>query len=643
MRYDAEGNVVEVTDGMGYTTQVSYCGLNRRSAIIDALGGVVTYAYDTEEHLVGIVNERGEEYRFDLDPAGRTLREWRFDGAKVVFHHDVAGRCCEKVNGARQRTRFVRDAAGRVIEHIHQGGERSGYEYDLAGRLVRAWNSECEVRIERDPIGRIVRESIGNYAVDNVYDAVGNRLCMRLDSNIQFKFDYSGNGNLKRLTTGEEARYTVPFTRDATGNEIVRNLPGAIRIRWERGSAGRPRKMDVTANDKTVDSVEYEWSNNGKIASMTDPRTGTKRYEYDAREFLTKAIHADGASELRVPDLAGNLYRTEDRSDRHYTVGGVIVRDNDTRYFHDGDGRLVEKVLPSGDKWQYTWDDVGQLRSVLRPDGEKVEFSYDPLGRRISKRHGKRTTTYIWSEEELVGEVGSDGSYTAWALEQNAFEPLAKLEDGAFYGIVSDHLGTPKALFDAAGRAAWRAELDIFGRATIEHADTVCPWRWPGMYHDEEIGLHYNRFRYYDPELGRYISPDPFGCSVVSIYIPMSSIHCSGWIRSAWWPVTRLQEGRAPSRRTSSTTHSTVMRHRYSDARLVVPTTSIASPPSWIVRGKASKHSFGEQAMTIHSHIWRESMETTLLYNFSAKAIILVNWRRFSCQTEASSKESFKS
>lgn len=38
-----------------------------------------------------------------------------------------------------------------------------------------------------------------------------------------------------------------------------------------------------------------------------------------------------------------------------------------------------------------------------------------------------------------------------------------------------------------------------------------CPWRFQGQYEDDEIGLYYNRFRYYSPELGGYISQDPIG------------------------------------------------------------------------------------------------------------------------------------
>jgi RHS repeat-associated protein len=67
------------------------------------------------------------------------------------------------------------------------------------------------------------------------------------------------------------------------------------------------------------------------------------------------------------------------------------------------------------------------------------------------------------------------------------------------------------------GKLAWKAQLDGWGvpRAATEGVEarerTENPWRYPGQYEDAETGLYYNRFRYYDPEAGRYVSPDPIG------------------------------------------------------------------------------------------------------------------------------------
>jgi len=74
---------------------------------------------------------------------------------------------------------------------------------------------------------------------------------------------------------------------------------------------------------------------------------------------------------------------------------------------------------------------------------------------------------------------------------------------------VSDHLGTPTEMYEETGQLAWRMQLDAFGASKESVAPQQNPWRWPGQYADEETGLHYNRFRYYDPTLGEYISPDP--------------------------------------------------------------------------------------------------------------------------------------
>jgi RHS repeat-associated protein len=64
---------------------------------------------------------------------------------------------------------------------------------------------------------------------------------------------------------------------------------------------------------------------------------------------------------------------------------------------------------------------------------------------------------------------------------------------------------------DEAGALAWKAQLDVYGVAQTDVALTGCPWRWPGQYEDEETGLYYNRFRYYDPASGRYVNQDPIG------------------------------------------------------------------------------------------------------------------------------------
>lgn len=81
----------------------------------------------------------------------------------------------------------------------------------------------------------------------------------------------------------------------------------------------------------------------------------------------------------------------------------------------------------------------------------------------------------------------------------------------------NDHLGTPQAMTDPDGRVVWQAEYRPFGAASLEEdpdgdgKPTTNNQRFPGQYFDAETGLHYNWHRYYEPETGRYLQPDPTG------------------------------------------------------------------------------------------------------------------------------------
>jgi RHS repeat-associated protein len=65
-------------------------------------------------------------------------------------------------------------------------------------------------------------------------------------------------------------------------------------------------------------------------------------------------------------------------------------------------------------------------------------------------------------------------------------------------------------MYDASGALVWSGTIDAYGDLRAVRGDRyACPFRWPGQYEDAETGLYYNRFRYYDPSSGRYVSQDP--------------------------------------------------------------------------------------------------------------------------------------
>ena len=174
----------------------------------------------------------------------------------------------------------------------------------------------------------------------------------------------------------------------------------------------------------------------------------------------------------------------------------------------------------TGKGFLYTWNANGSLRSVTDLKGVTYRFRYDAFGRRLEKRRMSSTFRFVWDGNVLLHETfKKDNSekveLTTWIFE--GFVPTAKLVNGKAYSIISDHLGTPILAIDSEGNEVWNRQLDIYGRVKREIkasslGDDVrpfIPFLYQGQYYDFETKLAYNRFRYYSPETGAYISQDP--------------------------------------------------------------------------------------------------------------------------------------
>lgn len=202
------------------------------------------------------------------------------------------------------------------------------------------------------------------------------------------------------------------------------------------------------------------------------------------------------------------------------------------RYFYDEEGNLVKKTTKEGE-WNYHWNMNGMLASVQRPDGKKVSFEYDALGRRTAKTFDNKITRWVWDGNtpmhewqynvadrpktvlDELGMLAKDReepieNLITWVFDEGTFRPTAKIVEGKTYSIVNDYLGTPCEAYDEEGEKVWEAELDIYGKVRKSKGDvTFVPFRYQGQYEDKETGLYYNRFRYYSPEEGMYVSQDP--------------------------------------------------------------------------------------------------------------------------------------
>ena len=152
-----------------------------------------------------------------------------------------------------------------------------------------------------------------------------------------------------------------------------------------------------------------------------------------------------------------------------------------------------------------------------------------------AKTGRKSSISYLWQgavlaeEWKTVADAPETVRVNRWHFEPGTFNPLAeesltfgvgaeKVGETKFYPIVTDHLGTPKELFDENGECLWQADHSLWGRTETRFAKSEnyrpvvdCSLRFQNQWEDQESGLYYNLHRYYDPDSGQYLSQDPIG------------------------------------------------------------------------------------------------------------------------------------
>jgi RHS repeat-associated protein len=444
------------------------------------------------------------------------------------------------------------------------------YAYDPADNLLaitfKAHNGEQQqLDFRYDAPGQLLSESSDAGELGYRYDALGNLETLTLPDQRQLNHLYYGSGHLHQLNLN--GRVICDFERDQLHDEVLRTQ-GSLRTRTRYDRSGRLSQKALHYRNAAREELpllqknyQYDASDNLIIERLTqtqrrggsDPRQplpndgllgrflgqshgksveGKEHYTYDA----TERLRDHRQSNPHNPELHRETYNYDAAANLLPTarMGGYVKHNRvhvfeDKRYRYDRFGRLSEKRIGSHTVQRFRYDAEQRLICVEQDQGWqrlRSEYRYDPLGRRIGKRvyrneseQPQSDVQFVWQGLRLLQEVEHGFGSVYMYADSDSYEPLARIDgkpgsEEIFY-FHTNLAGLPEQLTDENGLSIWHSEYEGWGKSRDEWHDQRIRreqnLRFQGQYLDRETGLHYNTFRFYDADVGRFTQPDPIG------------------------------------------------------------------------------------------------------------------------------------
>ncbi len=478
--YDQYGNVTTVK--VGSRTLASYAYLAKNGPLSSITYGnsyVISYTYDALGRVVAESHDNVLKYKY------------------------IYG--CE---GALNRMEEL-DASGTVVKV-------TGYEYDSLGRLIRSFEEELKngemvrtVSTEHlyDTSNRLVKQSFMSGDGSLLYETYtydeddGTLAGLRTSSGktLSYTYDY-----LKRLSSRSDGKRTVAYTYTDMGSS---------------GTSTQVQGMTISGQSGGTVTYGYTYDALGNITKVTRNGVTEAEYTYNAQsQLIREKLPQLGVEYAYTYDTGGNIRSaavTENgtTTTKTYTYGDSAWKDlltavNGQGITYDAIGNPLTYYNGSS-TWNFTWQN-GRRLATATGQGNTISDTYDSEGLRTTKTVNGVKHTYVYLGGQLAEERWGS-NYLLFSYDE-AGRPYAVNYNGTWYYYVLNQQGDVVRIVSDSGSIQVEYRYNAWGKVDVT-ADAaglgnINPIRYRGYYYDAETGFYYVSSRYYDPEVGRFISAD---------------------------------------------------------------------------------------------------------------------------------------
>ena len=477
LTYDGISRMSTKTDFAGKTTSYTYDNNDNLVTITDADGKTTTYNYDANDNVTWIQNAKGYKTNFTYDFNTDFLTEMSFQGTTRSYTYNRDGSLKSFTNPNGHTFNYTYNNSGELTSDGY-----TSLQYNSSGQLWKVTKDSKPITYTYDSFDRISSIAYDGKTVSYTYDNNGNVLTITYPGNKTVTYTYDALNRMTSVKDWNNKTTTYGYRDD--GQLDYYQYPNQVRTTYSYDNSGRYNGFSTKRNNGNGSVIaEYAFvmdnMGNHTSESFTEPFAA---YPSIPTENITYSY----GNNNRL-NSAGNL-----------------------SFGYDSNGNTTSRTGRS-----YSYDVKDNLASV---SGDyTASFTYDGLGNRRSATRNGITTKYVLN---LLGnlpmvlmETDANGSVQNYYI-YGASGLISRIDannNTSYY--VYDFRGSTVAMTDVTTSAniTHKYQYDDYGKLLqSEEADTN-PFRYVGkmgvMYEDE--ALVFMRARYYDPEIGRFLSEDP--------------------------------------------------------------------------------------------------------------------------------------